>query len=335
MEAVLQWGLDIIRAIQSFENQPLTALMRVVTNLGSAAAYMILLPLVYWCLDEKKGARLGITVLVSAWINISLKFALNQPRPFFAGYDPSVGMIPEQLGGFPSGHAQNALVIWTIIASWGKRKWLYAAAACICLLVSFSRIYLGVHFPTDILGGWIIGGIVLWVYFFIVKRLESQPDNQNQGKNSLKELLERGGFRVEMIIAAAAAFLMILYRPSDESLMLGGMLLGAAAGYSLNRHYTGFKSSAGIGSTGVTRYGVLALRFLLGIAGAALLFAAFAKITPESRFAGRESASLFGEASDYYVLLYFFRFAVITLWVYAGAPWLFCRLRLAEGKKEP
>jgi membrane-associated phospholipid phosphatase len=322
MEAVLQWGLDLIRAVQSFENPPLTAFMRIVTNLGSSGAYMILIPLVYWCINEKKGARLGITVLVSAWINISLKFALNQPRPFFAGYDPSVGMIPEQLGGFPSGHAQNALVIWMIIASWGRRKWLYAAAACICLVVSFSRIYLGVHFPTDILGGWIFGGLVLGVYFFVVREPEPWPGEEARRGGVLGALLEQGGFRAEMIAGAAAAFIMILYRPGDEALMLGGMLLGAAAGYSLNRRHTGFKSSAGVGSVGLARYGVLALRFALGAAGALVILAASARIIPS----GRDSA--------YFPLGCFLRFAAAGLWVYWGAPWLFCRLRLAEGTKE-
>jgi len=165
MEAILYWGLDCIRLIQTAANPPLTACMKIITGLGSAAVYIILLPLIYWCIDEKKCLRLGTMVLVSVWLNITLKFALNQPRPFFEGYDPSVGMIGERMGGFPSGHAQNLLVMLFIIASWGTKKRLYGIAAFFCLLVGFSRVYLGVHFPTDVLGGWIIGGILLAAYF--------------------------------------------------------------------------------------------------------------------------------------------------------------------------
>jgi membrane-associated phospholipid phosphatase len=306
MEAALQWGLDFIRAVQSYSNPPLTVVMRIITGLGSAAAYMILLPLVYWCVDEKKGLRLGLAILVSAWLNISLKLLLDQPRPFFEGYDPSLGMVPERLGGLPSGHAQNALVMWTIIASWGKKKWLYGIAAFICLLVSFSRIYLGVHFPTDILGGWILGGLVLCGYFLWGGRIE--------------EFLGRGGFRAGMIAASAASFIMILYRPVDEAIIPGAMLFGMAAGYCLNRRYIGFKSSTG--KTGAPQYITLLFRFLPGIAVTVLILAAFEKIIPQDRHAG------------HYLILYFLRFAITGLWVCAGAPRLFCALRLAERKEE-
>ena len=66
MENILQWGLELIRTIQSFSSVPLTAVMRTITWLGDAAGYVIVLPLIYWCVDEKKGVRLGLTVLVSA-----------------------------------------------------------------------------------------------------------------------------------------------------------------------------------------------------------------------------------------------------------------------------
>ncbi|GHV96038.1 phosphatidic acid phosphatase [Spirochaetia bacterium] len=308
MEAILQWGLDLIRLVQSFASPPLTAVMRIITEFGSATAYMALLPLIYWCYDERKGLRLGLAILVSAWLNLSLKFFLNQPRPFFAGYDPSVGMISERFGGLPSGHAQNSLVMWTIIASWGKRKWLFGITALICLLVSFSRIYLGVHFPSDIFGGWVLGSLVLCAYFFSGKRIEA--------------LLAKGGFRAEIYAAAAVAFIMILYRPGAEILMPGGMFLGMAAGYSLNKRYIGFKSSGLFGRTGAAKYLTLLARFVLGIAATAIILLAFEKVIPQNHFA------------DFYLILHFLRFTVTALWVYAGAPWLFCVLHLAEVQKE-
>jgi membrane-associated phospholipid phosphatase len=304
MEAILQWGLDCIRLIQGWANPPLTILMRIITSLGSSGAYILLLPFVYWCVDEKKGLHLGTMVLISAWVNLSLKLLLDQPRPFFAGYDPSVGMISERLGGFPSGHAQNTLVMLTIVSSWLARKWAYIAAAFVCLLVGFSRLYLGVHFPTDVAGGWLIGGILLAVYFLSRKRIEA--------------LIATGGFRGGMIASAALAFVMILYRPSVELLMPGGMILGLGAGYCLCKQYVNFSASALSGRPGIFRYLTLLVRFLLGITVFALLYVVSGKV-----MGGMDN-------SGNYQLVVFLRFILLSFWISAGAPWLFRFLRLAE-----
>ena len=303
MEAILQWGLDCIRIVQSWASPPLTVMMKAITALGSITVYLVLLPFLYWCVDEKKSLRLGIAVLVSVWVNLALKFLLDQPRPFFAGYDPSVGIIPEQLGGFPSGHAQNTLVMWIIIASWGKKKWHYAAAAVLCLLVGFSRIYLGVHFPTDVFGGWLLAALILCGYFLAGGRIES--------------LLAAGGPRAGMIASAALSFAMILYRPSTALLMPAGMILGLGAGYVLNRRHIGFSASELAGRTGAAKYLALLVRFALGITAMILLYTLTGKLTALGDIVGSNNLFIFA------------RFTLLALWVSAGAPWLFRFLHLA------
>jgi hypothetical protein len=255
-------------------------------------------------MDEKKGLHLGLITLISVWINLSLKWALDQPRPFFPAYDPSVGMISEKLGGFPSGHAQNTLVVLTIISTWLTRRWAYIAAALICLLVGFSRVYLGVHFPTDVIGGWLIGGIILAVYFLTRKRIAA--------------LLANGGFRGGMYASAALAFVMILYRPATELLIPGGTLLGLGAGYNICKFYCNFSASDFGDRTGIFRYLALLVRFLLGITIFALLYVVSGKIMGSIHNSGN------------YQLAAFLRFALMGLWISAGAPWLFRFLRLAE-----
>ncbi|MDR3247980.1 MAG: phosphatase PAP2 family protein [Treponema sp.] len=302
MEAILLWGLDLIRVVQSHASPGLTVFMKLVTNFGAAPAYMILLPLLFWCFDEEKGIRLGITVMVATWVNIGLKFLLHQPRPFWEAWDPSVGIITESLNGFPSGHAQISLVMWMIVASWTGKKWPYGVAILVSLLVGFSRVYLGVHFPTDLLGGWVLGTLILCAYFLLADKL--------------KAVLVRGGQRLQMIIAAVAAFIMILYRPQVEMLMPGAVVLGMGLSYSITTNHIHFHSAALYGRTGIVKFLTLAARFIVGIIGVVIVFVIFSRIEPEN-------------TSAFYSLFFFMRFFLLEFWIYAGAPRIFQYLRLA------
>ncbi|MDR0670044.1 MAG: phosphatase PAP2 family protein [Treponema sp.] len=304
MELILLWGLDLIRLVQSHGNPALTAVMKLITNLGAAPVYLVILPLVLWCVDEEKGLRLSLAVLISLWINMALKHLLAQPRPFWEGWDPSVGIIPENLNGLPSGHAQISLVLWMIIASWTGKKWAFPIAIVISLLVGFSRLYLGVHFPTDLLGGWILGALTLTAYFLAGDRL--------------KAALIRGGRRFQMILCSALAFVLILYRPRIEMLMPGALILGLGLGCGLNYSHVGFRAAgAGAGTRGPARFLKLGLRFAAGMASLIILFALLGRLAPE-------------EHSPLYPLFFFARFALAGFCVCPAAPWLFLRLRLAE-----
>jgi glycerophosphoryl diester phosphodiesterase len=193
--------------------------------------------------------------------------------------------------------------MFIIIASWGKRKWHYGIAALACFLIGFSRIYLGVHFPTDVLGGWIIGTLLLCIYFLYADRIEA--------------LLVKGGYRAGMLASAALSFAMILYRPGEELLMSGGTVMGMGIGYCLNWRYIGFRASELLGRTGAKKYITLSARFILGIAGVLLIFVVWGKLIPQDLYS--ENQKLFG----------FVRFAMSGLWISAGAPWLFRFMRLA------
>jgi membrane-associated phospholipid phosphatase len=303
MNSLLSWGLDIIRTIQSAASPPLTSIMKGVTFFGSGSTYMLFLPLVFWCLDEKKGIRLGITLMFSVLINLILKFVLDQPRPFWEGWDPALGMVSENFNGFPSGHAQNSLVAGIIIASWGGKKRYYGLAIFFSLLIGFSRLYLGVHFPTDLLGGWILGALILAGYFLLGKRIEGT--------------LAGGGPRMQRIATALTAFVMILYRPQAELLLPGAFVLSMGLGYSFTTRRLHFSAEGVFGRTGAAKFLTLGARFIAGITGTILLFALTQRLE-------------WGAGSPYYLLFYFFSLLFPGLWVYSGAPWLFQRLGLAE-----
>ncbi|MCL2832442.1 MAG: phosphatase PAP2 family protein, partial [Treponema sp.] len=264
------WGIGIIRAIQSIKNPGLTALMKLISNAGTEYVYIVLGLFIFWCVNQKKGFSLGVLVIVSGWLNSLLKIFFNQPRPF--NFDPSLGITFEPSPGFPSGHAQSSMTFWIaavilfFYASSANKKYRRPSLAIACiliLLIGFSRLYLGVHFLTDVLGGWIIALVILALYFIFEKQAVA--------------LFTKGGKRLQLITAAVIALIMNALLPSDTS--LSGLLLGFCAGYSLMiRHfpYTAADVPAGKGN----KPAILLGRFILGAIGAAIIYLGLKYIFP-------------------------------------------------------
>ncbi|MDR1144086.1 MAG: phosphatase PAP2 family protein, partial [Spirochaetaceae bacterium] len=118
--ALYRWGIEFIRGIQSIQSPALTAFVKAFTVLGTEVFYVPVLLLLFWCVDERKGARLGFLVVLSTFANGFFKELLKQPRPF--ALDPSVGLAFEPSYGIPSGHAQLSLCFILPLAIWAGRS---------------------------------------------------------------------------------------------------------------------------------------------------------------------------------------------------------------------
>ncbi|KPK31982.1 MAG: hypothetical protein AMS24_05195 [Chlamydiae bacterium SM23_39] len=104
-------------------------------------------------------------------MNDFFKMFFKQPRPF--NIDPSVFIFYVKGYGFPSGNAQNALFYAGLVINYLKNKTIALILGLnIIFWVSLSRIYLGVHFPTDILGGWLLGLFMIYIYFYFLPKIE-------------------------------------------------------------------------------------------------------------------------------------------------------------------
>lgn len=156
--------LGFMHALHILALQPLALLF---SALGSEPCYLLLLPLVYWLVDRRIGARLGILLLLSVLINDLAKVAFHLPRPFWD--DPSLTPLSkfgmEHTFGFPSGHSQGAFLIWPFLAMQTRepKKWLPRALA-LATCIALSRMILGVHWPLDVVGGALMGGGLTALY---------------------------------------------------------------------------------------------------------------------------------------------------------------------------
>ena len=146
-----------------------TPIMKFFTWLGYPQAYMIIVAIIYWSFDRKLGLRLAIFLPLVASLNSILKQAFHAPRPYWL--DPGIRAIHVSNGfGMPSGHAQ-ASTVWIYGAALMKRAWFWVLALGIVFLIGLSRVYLGVHFSSQVLIGWLIGIVVVLIFFRFEKKV--------------------------------------------------------------------------------------------------------------------------------------------------------------------
>ena len=289
---ILDWGIQVVLWFQQF-SPALDFPFKALTFLGDETFYLVFMPLFYWCLDRRLGARLFFLLLFSAYLNAVAKVVFDQPRPF--NYDQRVqAIVPASEGGMPSGHTQNAVVIWGYLAAQSGKLFSWLIAVLLIISIPISRVYLGVHFPTDLFGGYLLGGLILVLFLWLSPRVE-------------KWLTEKG-FAWQLAISLLVPLILILLSPTGNKYVLSmiSVLLGVCTGFVLERRFVKF-SCQGVWWKRVIRY----------LAGVIVLFILWGGL--KIAFSGQEPVGL----------LRFMRYALVGLWGGLGAPWMFVRLKLA------
>jgi len=159
MDIILETGITLILILQNFGDGFIT-LMKGFTFLGDEQFYLLIFPALYWCIDSTLGLRTGIILMISATINAYAKWILHLPRPFWISTEVTAH-VHETTFGAPSGHSQNAVVVWGLIASSIKKPWAWIVAVLLMFFIGVSRMALGMHFYLDVLLGWLLGILVL------------------------------------------------------------------------------------------------------------------------------------------------------------------------------
>ena len=157
MESVqLQW----IQAIQEHTPYFLGRLLLFCRIFDSTPFYTLLIAFLWFGVSQKIGFKLFCLFILSGFFNSILKDFYHLPRPY--QIDADLKMLDVGGYGFPSGAAQGVAVIVALLFCHVKNTAIRAFGVIYALMVSFSRVYLGLHFFTDILMGWYVG---LLLYF--------------------------------------------------------------------------------------------------------------------------------------------------------------------------
>ena len=166
--------LQILDALQTMHNPVLDTLMSAITRLGDAGIFWILLCMVLLILPKtrRSGVILMAALLVDLVIcNGILKPLVHRIRPFDVKTGIELLVKRPTDYSFPSGHTAASFASVTALYLAGEKK-LWIPALVLAVLIAFSRLYLYVHYPTDVLGGIVVGLAVGVLGYWLVKKVE-------------------------------------------------------------------------------------------------------------------------------------------------------------------
>lgn len=148
--------MEFLYALEDLRFGLLDKVMQLITELGSETVFLATALILYWCVNKREGCYLVAVGFLGTIFNQFLKIFCRIPRPWVR--DPSFTVVESARAdatgySFPSGHSQTAVGTFGVIAMGAKRRWVRAGSIALMVLVPFSRMYLGVHTPADVLVG--------------------------------------------------------------------------------------------------------------------------------------------------------------------------------------
>ncbi|MBC7223107.1 MAG: phosphatase PAP2 family protein [Anaerolineae bacterium] len=288
LRSLVPWGLEAILWVQGFRTPWLDAFFQAVTNLGTVYFYIVFIGGLYWAVNRAWGLSLGY-VLVSCFLytNDLLKEVVGIPRPT----PEQVAVLAHETSpSFPSGHTQGSTAVWGYMAYRLSRPWAWVVAVVAIFLVGLSRIYLGVHYPQDVVGGFLLGAVSLVLFILAERWLE------RRGRP-----LPPWAFWGLTVGLPAALFLL---RPGGEAARALGLLAGFGVGHWMEARFVRFADARS--------WAHRLARFALGLVLTLALYFGLAAITPPLPLLRALRYALLGWAAMFLV------------------PWLLVRLGLAE-----
>lgn len=326
MNTLIEFGIAFIAAFQSM-GAWLEAPMKFFSFLGSENFFLFFLPLVYWSIDAALGIRVGFILFSGISLNQLFKLSLLSPRPFWVS--PDIRAFASEIGfGMPSGHAEIAAGLWGMIAAYYRKAWVWVAAVLLVFFIGLSRLYLGVHFPHDVLAGWALGFLTLWVLIKLWEPVEAR----------LKKL----SFWSQVGLAFVASLVLLLIgtlilfitqdfvlppewianatrdgspAPDPITSAVETLISSVAAFFGLCTALAWMAPRGGFVASGPLWK--RAFRYAVGLIGVLVFYAGLKAVFP------------YGDTLVPLTFRYI-RYAVVGFWIAGGAPWVFAKLNLTE-----
>ncbi len=242
----LDFEIKIMEWLQSFESPFITNVAKFFTLLGDEYLMIIILGLCYWCFKKDLGRKVSLSVCASMIFSTLIKGAFLRRRPYMDNESvkciraahPDANLMDPNAQGYslPSMHSSNSVSEFGTIFKNTKNILLRITCIVLPLLIGLSRIYLGVHYPTDILAGFFIGLLSIIIFSIIEKKY---------------------GYKTGFIIILLLSLIGFFYCKDAEFYSCCGVTLGLFLGFTYEEKKVNFKNS--------TKWRSIVLRPLLGL----------------------------------------------------------------------
>lgn len=249
--------MEVIKFLQSFSSPSLDSFFQMVTMLGEESIYIILLCLIFWCIDKKYGYKLAFIFLFSSIVNGIVKNIFKAARPL--GINDIRHLRVETATGysFPSGHTQNITAFFTCMMKRYRTTSLYIGGCTLILLVGISRLYLGLHWTEDVVGGIVFGVLCVFIADYIFDYVH---------KNNNKYIL--------LVLIPPVVVALFVFSSSGDFVKSSGVFCSFLIGYFIEDRFIKF-------DTNTDNWKQL-IKLVVGLIGVFILKIVLKKIMPET-----------------------------------------------------
>lgn len=216
-----QEQLEFMTGLAANRPEWLNPFFRFLAYFDSPYFFFVLIPFIWIGFSYTWGIRIFYWFMLSNLINSLVKYLVGWPRP--STDLPEIGMFHPTSYGFPSGGAQTCMFLGAILIYYWRTPAAWIIGSTYILLISFSRLYLGVHYPIDILGGWTIA-LILFALFVLTK-------------TPLESFLKKRGLLFSLILGVVVPLTILLVVNKKEISYIMGSIIGITVGTCISLKY--------------------------------------------------------------------------------------------------